>query len=167
MRLIDLRLRTSVRRTLYAVLAMSWTTGLVFYALRRWFQIDGDFGLETHPWQQPVLQIHGAAAFTMLMLIGAMLLNHVPAGWRSGRSRVHGIVLASSMSLMVISAWCLYYLGAEDVRVWIGNVHLLVGMTLPIQIGLHVWLGRRARARSRKERLAQYERGRVALPVRR
>lgn len=146
MRLIDLRLRASLRRMLYATIAMSWVTGIVFYALRRWFQREGDFGLETHPWQHPTLELHGAAAFTMLMLIGALLINHVPSGWRSRRSRSHGILLVCSMSVIVLTAWCLYYLSADDARLWIGNVHLFVGMTLPLQIGLHIWNGRRAQA---------------------
>ncbi len=149
MRLIELRLRTALRRVLYTVLATSWATGIAFYTLRRWFQIEGDFGLETHHWQQPILQMHGAAAFAMLMLIGAMLANHVPAGWRSGRSRVHGVVLACSMSVMAISAWCLYYLGVEDIRTWIANVHLLIGLTMPIQIGVHIWIGRRFSGRAK------------------
>lgn len=149
MRLIDVRLRTWLRRTLYAVLALSACTGMTFYVLKRWFQIEGEFGPQSHPWQYPALQVHGGSAMLMTMLIGAMLLNHVPASWRTHRSRPHGLLLAGSLLTMLILAWCLYYLGQAGARDWVATVHWVVGLTLPLQLGGHVLLGRKSRQLAR------------------
>ncbi len=153
MRLVELRLRTSVRRSLYAIVALAWCSGTSFYCLRRWFQVEGDFGPQAHPWQQTVLSLHGATAFLMLMAIGAMGLSHIPLGWRTGRSRVHGVLLACAAGTMVLTAWALYYLGHETLRAWVAWAHLCTGLAVPGILGLHIWLGRRKSARLRSNKL--------------
>ncbi|MCB1579170.1 MAG: hypothetical protein KDI81_18025 [Xanthomonadales bacterium] len=142
-----------LRRGLYAVLALSWASGIVYFVLSRWLQVDGEFGPEKHPWQFPLLKIHGAAAFLMLMAIGAMLVNHVPATWRTRRSRGLGLSLVAGVALMVISAWCLYYAADEYWRPILGNIHAAIGFALPLILAIHILRGRRsARAKHRAHR---------------
>lgn len=141
--MIRLKFPTWLRRLFYGVLATSWITGTTFFVLSRWMQVEGEFGPAKNPWQFPVLQIHGAAAFLMLMAIGALLTGHIPAGWRTSRSRRLGITLVSGVSFMAISAWVLYYAAGENLRPIIGNVHASVGFSLPLILGLHIWHGRR------------------------
>lgn len=145
MRLVELRLRTSVRRGLYAAIAFAWGSGTAFYCLRRWFQVEGEFGPQAHPWQHSILSLHGAAAFVMLMAIGAMALSHIPSGWRTRRSRAHGVMLACAASVMAITAWALYYLSQKTTRDWIAWLHLCFGLALPALLMLHIHLGRRSR----------------------
>lgn len=133
-----------LRRSFYLVLATSWITGITFFVLSRWMQVEGDFGLEQHPWQSPLLKIHGAAAFLMLMAIGALLINHVPATWRTHRSRGFGLTLVVGVSLMIVTAWSLYYAADEQWRPILGNVHAAIGVTLPLILGIHIWRGRRS-----------------------
>ena len=141
--MIRLRFPMRLRHSLYGVLAISWVSGISYYVLSRWLQIEGEFGPEKHPWQFPILKIHGAAAFLMLMAIGTLLTNHVPAAWRTQRSRKLGLTLATGVSLMAVSAWCLYYAANEQWRPLIGNVHALIGVSLPFVLALHIWNGRR------------------------
>jgi MFS family permease len=148
MRLVDLRLHVAVRLTLYVFTALAWCTGVTFYSLRRWFQIDGEFGPQTHPWQQTVLSLHGGMVFVMLMLIGAIALNHIPNSWRSRRSRLTGCVMASGALGMAISGWGLYYLSDESWRSVVALVHCWMGLLLPAALCLHVLLGRRSRRRA-------------------
>jgi hypothetical protein len=152
MRLIDLRLRCWVRRAIYVIVAGAWCTGLSFYVLRGWFQIEGEFGSESHAWQAPMLLLHGAIAFAALLMIGAMLFSHVPTAWRTMRSRWHGLTLAASLCVMLLTAWCLYYLGNDAARTWAANVHLVVGLSLPAQVAWHVVLGRRNHRQLMRER---------------
>ncbi len=141
--MMRLRFPVWLRRMFYAVLATSWITGITFFVLSRWLQVEGEFGPEKHPWQFPVLQIHGAAAFLMLMAIGSLLTSHVPSGWRTFRSRRLGITLVTGVSFMAISAWVLYYAAGENLRPIIGNLHASVGVSLPLLLTLHIWHGRR------------------------
>lgn len=142
--MIRLRFPMWLRRCFYTVFALSWVSGIAFYGLSRWMQIEGEFGPEKHPWQFPILKVHGAAAFLMMMAIGSLLTNHVPSAWRTQRSRKLGLTLVSGVSLMVISAWCLYYAADEQWRPIIGNIHASIGVSLPIILVFHIWHGRRA-----------------------
>jgi hypothetical protein len=145
MPLVRMRLPVLLRRLLYTVLTGSWLTGTTFFMLSRFVEIEGEFGPEKHPWQSPILAAHGAFAFLMLLAIGALWLNHVPAGWRSGRSRRLGITLVVATALMVISGWVLYYAAGETLRPLIGNIHFALGLLLPVAVATHIMLGRRAR----------------------
>ena len=145
MRLVSVRLHPRVRKLLYTLSALAWLSGVSFYSMRRSFQIEGDFGAEAHPWQHFVLSLHGGVAFLMLMMIGAMALNHVPNTWRTKRSRSHGIAMALAVTLMAASAWGLYYLSDENLRAVVANVHLWLGLSLPLLIALHVYFGRKAK----------------------
>lgn len=142
--MIRMHMPKALRRGLYAVLALAWTSGIVYFVLSRWMQVEGEFGPQKHPWQFPVLKIHGALAFLMLMAIGAMLTNHVPATWRTHRSRGFGLSLVVVLSLMVVSAWCLYYAADETWRPILGNVHAALGLSLPAWLAIHIWRGRRS-----------------------
>ena len=89
----------------------------------------------------------------MLMAIGAMLANHVPATWRTRRSRGLGLSLVVGVALMVISAWCLYYAADEYWRPILGNIHAAIGFALPLILAIHILRGRRsARAKHRGHR---------------
>jgi len=107
--------------------------------------IEGDFGPEKHPLQFPTLQLHGASAFLMMMSFGAMLAAHLPASWKTKRSRNIGITLASVVGLQMIGGYCLYYLSGEDIRQWISWFHLSLGVSLPLILSSHVVVGRRSR----------------------
>lgn len=139
-----MRLPTLLRRMLYAVLLGSWLSGTAFFVLSRFVEIEGEFGPEKHPLQSPILAAHGAFAFLMLLAIGSLWSNHVPVGWRSGRSRRVGTMLIVATSLLAISGWVLYYAASETLRPLIGNVHFAIGLILPLIVAAHVLLGRRA-----------------------
>lgn len=145
MPLVRALLPKALRRLIYALLAGSVLTGSAFFLLSRFIEIEGEFGPQKHPWQAPLLAIHGAFAFLMLMVIGAMWLNHVPVGWRSGRSRKLGVTLVSLTALLAISGWLLYYAAGDEWRSLLGNLHFAIGLSLPLMLVLHVSLGRRAR----------------------
>lgn len=150
MAVITSRIPVFYRRFLYTITAASWLTGLMFFVLSRWFMVEGEFGPEKHPWQFPTLMIHGASAFLMMISYGALLISHVPAGWRLNRLRYLGIALISLVALQIITAWLLYYLGNETVREIVVWCHLAAGFALPFVLGAHILTGIRQRARRKK-----------------
>jgi RsiW-degrading membrane proteinase PrsW (M82 family) len=120
-------------------LSLSWATGTGWYALHRWVRIAGDFGDEHSPWERTLLQVHGASAMLMMVYYGYILATHVHAGWRSRRNRLSGLILLSALAFMIVSAYGLYYIGGEDLRAVVSLAHLIVGFSLPLVIGVHVW----------------------------
>jgi hypothetical protein len=70
------------RRTLYFIFSLSWVSGTVFFVLSRFCMIEGDFGPQRHPWQFPMLSIHGASAFLMIFYFGFIMASHVPITWK-------------------------------------------------------------------------------------
>lgn len=152
MKVIGLRIPLLYRLFLFVALATSWFSGAGFFLMDRFFQIEGEFGLEKHPWQNPALTIHGAAAFVMLIAFGALLSAHVPMGWRTHRSRFWGLTLVSLLAVQALSAYCLYYLSEEVARDLVAWVHLGVGLCLPLVLAGHILAGRKSRKSQKTQR---------------
>ncbi len=100
--------------------------------------VEGDYGLVKHPWQFPVLQTHGAAAFLMMVSFGFVLGSHLPRSWKTKKKRKTGLLLIALPSFLIISAYLLYYLSDEKVRDWVEYAHLAVGFMLPFILALHI-----------------------------
>ena len=145
MRPISVKIPQGVQNFIFFVLLVSWCSGIAFYIFSHWITIDGDFGPEKHPWQYPMLQIHGAAAFLMMMSFGAMLAAHVPHSWKLKRSRGIGLTLVSVMAFQMITAYILYYLAGEETRPWFVNAHAAVGLMIPVLLVAHIMMGVRGR----------------------
>ncbi|PHS69175.1 MAG: hypothetical protein COB23_07450 [Methylophaga sp.] len=138
------------RRSLYLLFTVSWVTGNIFFALSRWFMVEGDFGPEKHPWQFPVLMLHGASAFMVMFFFGFVMASHVPVAWKLKKIRALGILLVSAVSFQIISAYLLYYLANETVRDVIANLHAAVGFSLPIILTIHIVHAIRSRQQAKK-----------------
>ena len=145
------------RWTLFAVLATSWISGIAFFIFSRWITVEGDFGPEKHPWQFTVLKIHGGAAFSMMITYGYLLASHVPAGWRTQRHRLMGLVLVGSQGFLIFTAYLLYYIAGDELRGWIALMHAGVGFCFPFLLGGHIYSSYRLRRRSKHERRIDQE----------
>ena len=166
MKRIGLKLPKPMRLMLYGAFALSWFTGLGFYALETFFQVEGEFGISKHPLQNPALTIHGAAAFAMMMAFGALLSAHVPMGWRTGRVRGMGLTLIGAVALQVVTAWILYYAGNPDIQKAAKWAHLIVGASLPAVLVVHIVQARRRKLAARpvaEPGLGRMDRVRVEL----
>ncbi|MDM3870486.1 hypothetical protein QSV34_03850 [Porticoccus sp. W117] len=148
---IHIKIRKPWRRALYGALATSWCSGIGFFILSRWVRIEGDFGPERHPLQFPLLQLHGGAAFVMMMFLGALFVGHVAHTWPAKKRHPMGVAMAIVVALMVISAWLLYYLANEDVRAWVANIHASLGLLLPVLLAIHIQRARRKNVRPRRD----------------
>jgi hypothetical protein len=90
----------------------------------------------------------------MLVLLGALLPLHARVGWRRGRNVASGIVMLGSNALLVLTAFGLYYAGSDTFRYWTSELHVALGVALPLLIAGHVIVGRRRRAAARAPRPA-------------
>jgi multisubunit Na+/H+ antiporter MnhB subunit len=48
--------------------------------------------------------------------------------------------------VLVASSFGLYYIGAEKIRWWISDIHVVVGFSLPVALLVHIAFGRRTRS---------------------
>ena len=126
------------RRILYSVLAVSWFSGVTFFVLSNWFQVEGEFGIQKHPFQFTALQIHGLAAFAMMVIYGYFLGTHVKNTWNMKPRRILGVILALIPLFLMITGYLLYYVAEANFRVWTAYAHFSVGFSLPLIVFLHV-----------------------------
>ena len=143
MRRVALHFPTVWKAGFGGVLAWSWLTGVSFFALHRWFQMEGDFGPEKHPLEPWLIKAHGAGAFLSLIAFGYLMASHIPTGWKTKRSRKGGLTLVAVLSGMVITGYGLYYLGDEAWRSAAAWVHLALGFSFPFLLAAHIVSGRR------------------------
>jgi Na+/H+ antiporter NhaC len=134
------RLRSSFRYWTYAVFSVLLLSGAA-WLVADW-QKDAD-----EAWQQAaanLLMIHGGAAMLALMALGALIPLHLLRAWRARKNLVSGITVATINTVLIVTAFGLYYLGSETVRPWMSWIHIGGGFSLALMIPLHIVLGRRA-----------------------
>lgn len=142
-RLDPIRLKRFHRYFLYAVLALLFFSG-VAWAWFNYFLTAEDVAV-AKTW---ALKIHGAAAMATLVLIGTILTTHVKFAWRAGRNRSNGVLFLSTLGVLTVTGYGLYYAGDERLRAWTSWIHLGVGLALPILLVVHILLGKRTRTPS-------------------
>jgi hypothetical protein len=136
-----LQLDPRFRFTLYSAFTVLFVTGAA------WLVADQ---LKDSPngdvWQMTaayLLMLHGGTAMVTLMLLGALVPLHVQRAWRSRRNRVTGPAMLAFNGAVVVTSFGLYYAGSEVVRPWTSDIHIGLGLCLPILFFVHVLVGRR------------------------
>ena len=136
-----MRLKTSFRYAIYAAFAVLVLTGV------GWFVADWKKDASTDEiWQQiaaNMLMVHGGSAMVALMMLGALIPLHLLRSWRAKKNRVSGTVMATFNTVLIVTAFGLYYLGSETVRPWMSWIHIGAGVSLALMFPLHIILGRR------------------------
>jgi heme A synthase len=136
-----LRLKPSFRFAIYAAFAVLFLTGAGWLVADWQKDISG-----AEIWQQSIaylLMVHGGAAMVTLLLLGALIPVHVLRAWRSSKNRVSGSVMATLNTVLIVTAFGLYYLGSETLRPWMSWIHLAAGFSLALFFPVHILLGRR------------------------
>lgn len=137
-----MRLDPRFRAAVYTVFGLLFVTGVAWLLLdRRWTADSGD------TWQAAsayLLMVHGGAAMSLLLLLGAVVSLHVPTVWRSRKNRASGTIMLATNGALVATAFGLYYFGSETLRNWTSDLHIAIGLGMPAILAVHVLLGRRS-----------------------
>ena len=138
-----LRLDPRFRWALFAVFVILFVTGTA-WLVADWQKTVGgeDFWQASAAW---LMMLHGGGAMVMLLLLGALMPLHAQRAWRGRKNRVSGVFMLSLNTVLVATAFGLYYLGSDNVRPWMSDVHIAAGFCLPIFLLMHIALGRRPR----------------------
>jgi hypothetical protein len=124
---------------LFGALALS---GVIHFALHQWGMREGDFGPEPHPAEIWLLRLHGLLAMLGLLLLGAVMGQHALRLLPHESLRSSGIALLSLFTVIVISAYGLYY-GSEALHAVLRWLHLAAGLGM---VALLIWHGLQGRA---------------------
>lgn len=104
----------------------------------------GDALRDFKPW---LLKVHGFSAMAFVLLLGTLLSGHVRRGWQARKNRGNGGFFLTSVSLLTLSGYALYYLGDENWREFTSQFHLWLGLIAPVLLFWHIRIGRRATGR--------------------
>lgn len=132
-----MRLEPGLRWSIYSSVATLFATGTAW-----WLLDSGPTVIRFY-----LIAAHGLAAMVFLVALGATLALHVREGWRRRVNQASGAVVLTIVCLLILSAFGLYYIGSEVLRDLVSDLHIVVGLVLPVLLAIHVALGLRARAR--------------------
>jgi hypothetical protein len=133
-----LQLEPALRWSVYATSAVLFATGVAW-----WMLGDGHGAILLY-----LIVAHGFAGMLFLVALGAVLVVHVREGWRRARNRISGSLMLATAVLLGLSACGLYYLGSDTLRNLVSDLHIALGLFVPLIFVAHVALGRRARLRA-------------------
>jgi hypothetical protein len=91
-----------------------------------------------------LMTTHGFAALGFVLLLGTLLPVHVRHSWHARRNRANGAFFLSSVSILTLTGYALYYLGDEKLRALCSDVHFWLGAVIPLLLIWHIWSGHRA-----------------------
>ena len=131
------------RLTLYALFALMWLSGCLWWWVGAFWQQQGLFGPEVSPWQARALLWHGVLATPTLMWIGSLLVVHWVRGWRRQLGRLPGFIMLSLVTLLVATGTTLWYAADAALRSNASSLHLALGVALPILLAGHIAWARR------------------------
>ena len=120
------RLHPVHRLTLYALLGALLATGIAW-------EVTSPSAPATL-----MMKIHGAAGMLTLVLLGTLLVQHVPAGWAARKNRKSGVVMLGALAWLALTGYLLYYAGSEALRWYAAQSHLWVGIAGGAIVGLHI-----------------------------
>jgi hypothetical protein len=137
-----IRLTPYHRRLLYGVLALLFLSGAAWAYWSDLVPSPGEFEMNAKAW---AMKVHGGAAMAILVLVGMLLTGHVRFAWRARRNRGNGSAFLGTFGILTVTGYGLYYAGGERLRAWMSWIHLAAGLSLPLLLILHIWLGKRTR----------------------
>lgn len=80
------------------------------------------------PFQVWCLRFHGLASFGFLIVFGMILSTHISFNWQVKKNRrKSGIILTTLFVILIVSGYCLYYVGSETVRNFLSYLHWVIG----------------------------------------
>ncbi len=120
----------------------------IFWAWIQHLDEAGRAGPELRRLKTGLIALHGWSAMVFVLLLGAVLVNHVRRAWHARRNRPNGAFFLTAVSLLTLSGYALYYTADENWREAISHLHLWLGVTAPALLLWHILSGRRATRRS-------------------
>jgi hypothetical protein len=114
-----------------------WVSGVAWLGLHFFGRVEGEFGLEINPFEHWMLRLHGFLIIPAYVLLGGLLITHIPLGWRDRKQRPAGIGLLGLVILLSVSGYALYYVGTIGLREFSSWFHWIIGVASPLVFYWH------------------------------
>jgi hypothetical protein len=118
-------------KTLMWIGLLLWVTGLAWLGLHYFGRAEGEFGPEINPLEPWTLRLHGLLIIPAYVLLGSLLVAHIPLGWKVRTQRSAGLGLAVVLLLLIVSGYALYYVGSVELREYTSLFHWTLGLAVP------------------------------------
>jgi hypothetical protein len=146
------RMSVLQRAAIFGTLGVLWLSGCLWLLLDQYWQRPGEFGLTPHPWQAPILLIHGVIAVLSMYLLGWVTARHVAKWWRAGLRRVSGASFAALLGLLALSGFALFFVSDDRWQRAAALSHDVVGIAITLSAIQHWCFARRRVIRSAASR---------------
>jgi hypothetical protein len=128
---------TGLRRAIYLVCSLLWSSGCTWLVMHYGFPAATEFGPAPNPWEPLLLKIHGWFAVGAVFLLGWITAEHISDRWRKSRNRVSGFSLAGLALVLTATGYGLYYT-TDRLHEVAGFIHEIIG-TAAIGFALTHW----------------------------
>jgi hypothetical protein len=138
---------TAERCLVYVAFALLWVSGCGWLVLNSFYQVTGEFGLSPHPWQPPLLLVHGLLAVPAIYLIGWVAARHASINWRASLRRSSGSAFSAVLLVLSVSGFALFFLTDDRAQRLAALTHEGIGLAFTL-FALEHWLfGRKEKSR--------------------
>ena len=139
-----IRLSPGHRRWFHITAGVLFASGAVWVVFRYGLRQPGELGDTPHPGEPWALRVHGAAAMLFLIVLGSLIRTHIMHGWNLQRNRRTGVVMITTVTVLTVTGYALYYAGGEATRPLFSTLHWVLGLGCPALLFWHIWAGRRS-----------------------
>jgi hypothetical protein len=125
----------SQRLWIYLILGALWLSGCVWLCLDQFVASRGPFGRTPHPWEAPIVLLHGMIAISSMYLLGWISAQHVVHWWSKRLRRISGTALSALLFVLILSGFALFFIADDRWQHLAAVVHEISGLALtPIAI---------------------------------
>lgn len=146
------RMAAGQRTWVYVTLGALWATGFAWLCLDQFFTVHGPFGKTPHPWQAPIVLLHGIIAIFSMYLLGWVSARHVTHSWLQHRRRISGGLLYSLLLALIVSGFALFFISDDRWQHIAAVIHEVSGLALT-PIAVQHWFLRQGKHSPREESL--------------
>lgn len=143
MRRRGLQLSVRHRALLYTVCLLLFASGASWAWAQR-LDYLGEASDALRDWKPFFLKVHGYSAAGFVLLLGGIISGHVRRAWHAQKNRLNGGFFLTTVSILTITGYMLYYVSGETLREVASKIHLWLGLASPVLLGWHIWAGQRS-----------------------
>jgi hypothetical protein len=119
------------------LLALNFLSGVAVW----WGQTIQAGQLQTPGWLRRMLVLHGCMFPVQCVLFGILLAHHIRVGWQLRANLFSGLAMEFVFAGLIATGAGLYYVGAEEWRERLVWAHRVLGLLMPVALGVHSVMG--------------------------
>jgi hypothetical protein len=132
-------MKLSQKRVLFVSTVLASLTGLFIFVLKTFFETQGDFGFEAHPWLDEAKMFHYLVTPALVVSFGLLWESHISKGVRNKlrKKQRTGWLILGLMVALVFTGQAMLSIVQNNLHYWVGWVHLGLGVLISASIFWH------------------------------